>query len=292
MTILKIKKLTRRFGKLLAVDSLNISVRAGEVFGLLGPNGAGKTTAIKMLTTLLPPTSGTVTVAGFDFTRQASEVRRMIGYVPQILSADGSLTGYENLLVFARLYDLPRKECKIRVRESLDFMGLTDAADRLVRTYSGGMIRRMEIAQSMLHQPRVLFLDEPTVGLDPLARKAVWKHIEELRANYGTTIFLTTHYLEEADALCSRIAVMHLGKMVALGTSADLKASIGGNGATLNEVFAHYTSEPLHLTSATGASCPLGEGDGGVGSAMSQGKDVKRSYSEISRTRRNARRLG
>ena len=265
MTILKIKKLTRRFGKLLAVDSLSISVRAGEVFGLLGPNGAGKTTVIKMLTTLLPPTSGTVTVAGFDFTRQASEVRRMIGYVPQVLSADGSLTGYENLLVFARLYDLPRKECKTRVRESLDFMGLADAADRLVRTYSGGMIRRMEIAQSMLHQPRVLFLDEPTVGLDPLARKAVWKHIEELRANYGTTIFLTTHYLEEADALCSRIAVMHLGRMVALGTPARLKALVGGNGATLNEVFAHYT----HGATESGGS-----------------------YRETSRTRRTAKRLG
>ncbi|MEW5801690.1 MAG: ATP-binding cassette domain-containing protein [bacterium] len=265
MTILKLKKLTRRFGKLLAVDSLSISVKAGEVFGLLGPNGAGKTTAIKMLTTLLPPTSGSATVAGFDFTRHSSDVRRLIGYVPQILSADGSLTGYENLLVFAKLYDLPRQHRKTIVREALAFMGLADAADRLVRTYSGGMIRRMEIAQSMIHKPKVLFLDEPTVGLDPLARKAVWKHIEELRVNYGTTIFLTTHYLEEADALCSRVAVMHLGKMVALGTPADLKASVGGNGTTLNEVFAHYTSD----ASESGGS-----------------------YRETSRTRRTAKRLG
>jgi ABC-2 type transport system ATP-binding protein len=146
-------------------------------------------------------------------------------------------------------------------------MGLSDAADKLVRNYSGGMIRKMEIAQSMLHRPRVLFLDEPTVGLDPLARQAVWKHIEELRANYDTTIFLTTHYLEEADALCSRVAVMHLGKMVALGSPADLKASIGGNGVTLNEVFAHYTDE---------------EGE----------ENSKRSYHDTGRTRRVAKRLG
>jgi ABC-2 type transport system ATP-binding protein len=267
-TILETKSLTRKFGKNTAVDSLNISVEAGEVFGLLGPNGAGKSTAIKMLTTLLPPTSGTATVAGFDISRNASNARRMIGYVPQLLSADGCLTGYENLLIFAKLYDLPRKECKARVCESLDFMGLSDAADRLVRNYSGGMVRKMEIAQSMLHRPRVLFLDEPTVGLDPLARKAVWKHIEELRANYGTTIFLTTHYLEEADALCSRVALMHLGKMVALGTPADLKIAVGGNGTTLDEVFAHYTEDE------------------------EMDENSKRSFQDASRTRRIARRLG
>ncbi|MEW5802557.1 MAG: ATP-binding cassette domain-containing protein [bacterium] len=267
MAILETKNLTRSFGKMTAVDSLSISVEAGEVFGLLGPNGAGKTTAIKMLTTLLPPTSGTAMVAGFDLSRRPCDVRRMIGYVPQLLSADGCLTGYENLLVFAKLYDLPRKEIKARVREALDFMGLSDAADRLVRTYSGGMIRKMEIAQAMLHRPRVLFLDEPTVGLDPLARRAVWKHIEELMANYGTTILLTTHYLEEADALCSRVALMHLGRMAALGTPMDLKASIGGNGATLDEVFAHYTDE---------------DGE----------ENSKRSFHDTSRTRRTARRLG
>jgi len=265
MTILKIKKLSRRFGDQLVVDSLSICVKAGEVFGLLGPNGAGKTTAIKMLTTLLAPTSGTAIIDRFDLSLHPSEARRMIGYVPQLLCADGCLTGYENLLIFAKLYDLPRADRKTRVREALDFMGLADAADRLVRNYSGGMIRRMEIAQAVLHRPRVLFLDEPTVGLDPTARKAVWKYIEELRANYGTTIFLTTHYLEEADALCSRVAVMHLGKMVALGTPAALKVSIGGSGATLNEVFAHYT----HGAPESGGN-----------------------YRETSRTRRTAKRLG
>jgi ABC-2 type transport system ATP-binding protein len=265
MAILETDALTRRFGALTAVNELTISVEAGEVFGLLGPNGAGKTTVIKMLTTLLPPSAGNARVAGFEIVRHAAEVRRVIGYVPQVLSADGLLTGYENLLVFAKLYDLPRAEREARVREALTFMGLADVADKLVRAYSGGMIRRLEIAQSMLHRPPVLFLDEPTVGLDPLARRAVWEHIEQLRVNYRTTIFLTTHYMEEADHLCGRVAIMHRGVVAAIGASADLKASIGGNGATLDDVFAHYT-----------------------GNALESGG----SYRETSRTRRTARRLG
>jgi ABC-2 type transport system ATP-binding protein len=243
LAILETEALTRRFGTLTAVDALTISVDAGEAFGLLGPNGAGKTTAIKMLTTLLPPTSGKARVAGFDITRQAASVRRMIGYVPQALSVDGSLTGYENLLIFAKLYDIPRKERKTRLRDALAFMGLSDAADKLVREYSGGMIRRLEIAQSTLHRPPVLFLDEPTVGLDPLARKAVWEHVERLRDDYGTTIVLTTHYMEEADSLCSRVAIMHLGKVAVIGTPEELKTSIGGG--TLDDVFVHYAGDAL-----------------------------------------------
>ena len=243
LAILETEELTRRFGTLTAVDALTISVAAGEVFGLLGPNGAGKTTAIKMLTTLLPPTSGKARVAGFDITRQAASVRRMIGYVPQALSVDGSLTGYENLLIFAKLYDIPRKERKTRLRDALAFMGLSDAADKLVREYSGGMIRRLEIAQSTLHRPPVLFLDEPTVGLDPLARKAVWEHVERLRDDYGTTIVLTTHYMEEADSLCNRVAIMHLGKVAVIGTPEELKTSIGGG--TLDDVFVRYAGDTL-----------------------------------------------
>jgi ABC-2 type transport system ATP-binding protein len=192
-TILETRALTRRFGPLTAVDSLTLSVEAGEVFGLLGPNGAGKSTVIKRLTTLLPPTSGTATVAGFDIVRQSGDVRRVIGYVPQLISADGSLTGFENLLIFAKLYDIPRGERESRIRDALMFMGLADAGEKLVRTYSGGMVRRLEIAQSMLHRPLVLFLDEPSVGLDPLAREAVWDHLERLRAEHGTTIVMTTH---------------------------------------------------------------------------------------------------
>jgi len=265
MAILETEALTRRFGKLTAVDTLNISIEASEIFGLLGPNGAGKTTVIKMLTTLLPPTSGKARVGGFDVARGATQVRRIIGYVPQMLSADGTLTGYENLLVFAKLYDLPRAERESRVRDALSLMDLSDAADKLVRTYSGGMIRRLEIAQSMLHEPRVLFLDEPTIGLDPLAREAVWEHINQLRAEFGTTILLTTHYMEEADGLCNRVAIMHQGKVMASGTPAELKVSIGGNGATLEQVFMHY-----------------------AGAMLESGGD----YRETFRTRRTAQRLG
>jgi ABC-2 type transport system ATP-binding protein len=243
--VLEIKTLTRRFGAFTAVDILALSVNAGEAFGLLGSNGAGKTTTIKMLTTLLPPTSGEARVAGFSITTQAVDVRRAIGYVPQAVSVDGSLTGYENLLIFAKLYDLPHREREARIREALEFMGLTADRDRLVSTYSGGMVRRLEIAQSTLHRPKVLFLDEPTVGLDPIARDAVWKHLVDLRANYGTTLFFTTHYLEEAESHCDRIAIMHQGKVAALGTCQELEASLNSGDRTLTAVFAHYAGSAL-----------------------------------------------
>jgi ABC-2 type transport system ATP-binding protein len=171
-------------------------------------------------------------------------VRRAIGYVPQAVSVDGSLTGYENLLIFAKLYDLPRHEQPARIREALTFMNLTNDGDRLVGEYSGGMVRRLEIAQSTLHRPKVLFLDEPTVGLDPIARDAVWKHLMDMRANYGTTLFFTTHYLEEAESHCDRIAIMHRGKLDALGTCRELEASLGA-GHTLNDVFTHYAGSAL-----------------------------------------------
>jgi ABC-2 type transport system ATP-binding protein len=244
-TVLDINALTRRFGAFTAVDALTLAVGAGEVFGLLGANGAGKTTTIKMLTTLLPRSSGEARVAGFSITTQAVDVRRVIGYVPQAVSVDGSLTGYENLLIFAKLYDLPRREQAARIGEALEFMGLTADAGRLVGEYSGGMVRRLEIAQSTLHRPRVLFLDEPTVGLDPIARDAVWKHLVDLKASYGTTLFFTTHYLEEAEIHCDRLAIMHKGRMAALGTTEELEASLGGGGHTLSEVFIHYAGTAL-----------------------------------------------
>lgn len=263
-TLLETQSLTRRFGALTAVDSLSLSIKPGEMFGLVGPNGAGKTTVLKMLTTLLPPTSGNAWVAGYDIVKHASSVRRVIGYVPQLVSADGGLTGFENLLIFAKLYQIPRAEREQRIRDSLEFMGLAEVSQKLVRNYSGGMIRRLEVAQSMLHRPKVLFLDEPTVGLDPIARKAVWDHIRRLCSDFGTTFLLTTHYMEEADHLCDRVAIMHLGKVAAIGTPAELKASIGGNGVTLEDVFVHYTGAGL---------------------------DSGSSYREVSRTRRAARRL-
>ena len=265
MKIVQTEALTRRFGSFTAVESLTFSLEIGEVFGLVGPNGAGKTTVIKMLTTLLRPTSGTATVAGFDVIRQARSVRRMIGYVPQLLSADGTLTGYENLLIFAKLYDIPGTERRERIRQALEMTGLHEVADKLVRTYSGGMIRRLEIAGSMLHRPALLILDEPTIGLDPTARKTVWEHVEHLRELYGTTILFTTHYMEEADEHCGRVAIMHLGRAVAVGSPSELKASINGGEATLDQVFAHYTGAAL---------------------------DTGGSYRDTSRTRRTARRLG
>ena len=244
-TVLEINNLTRRFGTFTAVDSLTLSVNSGEVFGLLGSNGAGKTTTIKMLTTLLPPTSGEASVASFSIITRSVDVRRTIGYVPQAVSVNGSLTGYENLLIFAKLYDLPYREQQARIKEALEFMGLTADGGRLVSEYSGGMVRRLEIAQSTLHRPRVLFLDEPTVGLDPIARDAVWKHLVDLRTNYGTTLFYTTHYLEEAESHCDRIAIMHLGKVAALGTCKELEVSLGSTSHTLNDVFVHYAGNAL-----------------------------------------------
>jgi ABC-2 type transport system ATP-binding protein len=243
--------LTLRYGTVEAVKGIDLAVAPGEVFGLLGPNGAGKTSTIRMLVTLRPPDAGTATVGGYDVLRQADSVRRLIGSVPQALSADGTLTGRENLAVFARLYDVPRREQRARVAEALAFMDLTDAADRLVRTYSGGMIRRLEIAQTLIHRPRVLFLDEPTVGLDPVARRNVWHHLDALRAEYGTTLFLTTHYMEEADVLAHRIAIMNRGKIVALGTPAELKAGVGIPDATLEDAFAYYTGDRLEESGGT-----------------------------------------
>jgi ABC-2 type transport system ATP-binding protein len=228
--------LTRSFGSLTAVNQLQLHVNRRSIFGLLGPNGAGKTTTVKMLTTMLPPTSGTAEVVGFDIVRQAVEVRRRIGYVSQMLSADGGLTGYENLLLFARLYRIPRREQQQRILDALRFMGLSDAANTLVRNYSGGMIRRLEIAESMLHHPPLLFLDEPTVGLDPVARHTVWQHLRELRDHFGTTIFMTTHDMEEADELCEIIAIMHRGAVVAMGSPQSLKAGVGPD-ADLDDVF-------------------------------------------------------
>jgi ABC-2 type transport system ATP-binding protein len=243
--VVSARGLTKRYGDFTAVAGIDLDVEAGEVFGLLGPNGAGKTTTIKMLVTLLPPTGGGATVGGYSITRQAGEVRRLIGYVPQSLSADGALTGFENLWVFAKLYDVPRHEQRRRVEEALGFMGLTGAAGRMVGTYSGGMVRRLEIAQTLVHRPRVLFLDEPTIGLDPVARRVVWEHLEALRTQYGTTLFITTHYMEEAEELAHRIAIMNRGKIVALGSPDELKEQVGYSDATLEDAFAHFTGDSL-----------------------------------------------
>jgi ABC-2 type transport system ATP-binding protein len=215
-------ELTCRFATFTAVDAVSLRVNAGQIFGLIGPNGAGKSTLIKMLATMLPASSGRALVAGFDITTQAGEVRKHIGYVPQLLSADGELTGYENLSLSARLYLIPRAEREARINESLAMMGLSDVRDRLVRNYSGGMIRRLEIAQSTLHRPSIVFMDEPTEGLDPGGRHAVWNHIRDLRSRLGVAIIVTTHYMDEADVLCDEVALIDHGRIRTIGASATL----------------------------------------------------------------------
>ncbi len=256
-----------RFGAYTAVDHVDLFIRPGETFGLLGPNGAGKTTTIRMLTTLLKPATGQITVFGTDTTAQPMRVRRIIGYVPQLLSADASLTGQENVELFARLFDVPRAVRKDRVDEALAAMGLTEPAPRLVKTYSGGMVRRLELAQALVNAPRLLVLDEPTVGLDPIARADVWEHISRLRERAGMTVLMTTHHMEEADLHCDRVSLMHRGTVRATGSPAELKAALGPS-ATLDDVFRHFTGGTLDEET----------GKGGI-------RDVRRA-------RRTARRLG
>ncbi|MEU6241554.1 ATP-binding cassette domain-containing protein [Streptomyces sp. NPDC047024] len=218
--------LTYAFGGTRAVEGLDLTVREGEVFGLLGPNGAGKTTAIRCVTTLLPVPAGAVRVFGYDAARERMEVRRTIGYVPQRLSADSGLTGRENVVLFARVFDVPRRERAGRVAHALAAVGLTGAADRLAGTYSGGMVRRLELAQALVSEPRLLILDEPTIGLDPIARTGVWEHIDSVRAATGMTVLLTTHYMDEADQYCDRVGLMHHGRVRALGTPAELRRGL------------------------------------------------------------------
>jgi ABC-2 type transport system ATP-binding protein len=238
------KGLTRCFGHLVAVEDVSFSVKAGEIFGLIGPNGAGKSTLIKMLTTMLPPSAGQALVAGYDVARQPAHVRKHIGYVPQLLSADRELTGYENLLLSSRLYLIPHAERERKIEEALSMMGLTDVRHKLAGDYSGGMLRRLEIAQSSMHKPAILFLDEPTVGLDPDGRNTVWNHVRALREQTGAAIVLTTHYMDEAEELCDRVGVMHAAKLVAVGTPAALSAQIGPE-ANLDDVFVALTGHDI-----------------------------------------------
>ncbi|MFJ9626598.1 ABC transporter ATP-binding protein [Streptomyces sp. NPDC091280] len=220
-------RLAYSFGETTAVDGLDLSVGEGEVFGLLGPNGAGKTTAIRCITTLLPVPAGMVHVFGHDTAKDQMSVRRMLGYVPQQLSADSGLTGRENVALFARVFDVPRKERPARVAQALRAVDLTDAADRLANTYSGGMVRRLELAQALVSAPRLLILDEPTIGLDPIARTSVWEHINAVREATGMTVLVTTHYMDEADQYCDRVGLMHRGRIRALGTPVQLREGLG-----------------------------------------------------------------
>jgi ABC-2 type transport system ATP-binding protein len=240
----EVSGLVHRFGDAAAVDGLDLTVPAGEVFGLLGPNGAGKTTTLRVITTLLPVQEGRVAVLGLDVARSATRIRRRLGYVPQQLSVEGALTGRQNVTWFARLYDVPRRERDARVDELLAAMDLSDAADRLASGYSGGMIRRLELAQALVARPDLLILDEPTVGLDPIARDGVWDRVRRMQQEHGMTVLLTTHYMEEADELCDTVALMHRGRLAAVGSPARLKADLGV-GATLEDVFRHHAGVDL-----------------------------------------------
>ena len=227
--IVRVEGLTKVFGPLKAVDGVSFEVQEGEIFGFLGPNGAGKTTTINMLTTLLRATGGTAIVDGLDIHKHPNEVRRVVGVVPQEYTADEDLTGLQNILLCADLYGIPRSNSKPHALELLRLVELEEAADRKVSTYSGGMRRRLELACGLINYPKLLFLDEPTLGLDVQTRTAVWKYIKMLKEEYRMTLFLTTHYLEEADLLCDRIAIIDHGHIVRIGSPTELKASIGGD---------------------------------------------------------------
>jgi len=228
MNAIEVENLTKRFGDFTAVDALNFTVERGEVFGLLGPNGAGKSTLIRMLTTLVPPTSGSARVNGFDIVRSANDVRQSIGVIPQAMTSDLDLSAQENMSIFAKLYGIPRERRLRTIKQLLKDVDLEKWADKPVKMFSGGMRRRLEIARGLVHEPRLFFLDEPTTGLDPVSRVSVWEMLTRLKAQRDLTILVTTHYMDEADKLCDRIAIVDHGKLVALDSPLKLKASIPG----------------------------------------------------------------
>jgi ABC-2 type transport system ATP-binding protein len=225
---IEVEEITKRFGDFTAVDRVTFNVEHGEIFGLLGPNGAGKSTLIRMLTTLLVPTSGTARVNAFDVRRFPGEVRESIGVIPQAMTSDLDLSAAENILIFAKLYGVPREKRARAIKEALQAVELDEWADKPVKNLSGGMRRRLEIARGLVHAPRILFLDEPTTGLDPVSRVAVWEMLSRLKKQRDLTILLTTHYMDEADKLCERVAIVDHGKLVALNSPMTLKASIPG----------------------------------------------------------------
>ena len=243
--VIKVNNLSKNFGSVQAVKNISFEVRQSEIFAFLGSNGAGKTTTIKMLITLLAPTSGDAAINGHSIIHHPSEVRKVIGYVPQMISVDGALTVQENLMLMARLYDVPYRECSERIQEMLVFLNLKEYAQKLVRTLSGGMIRKLEVGQAMLHHPHLLFLDEPTTGLDPIAKRNIWEHLVDLRDTFGTTIFFSTHDMKEAEEECNRVAIMNAGEIAAIGTVPELKEKTNKKDATLEDAFILFAGNSI-----------------------------------------------
>lgn len=267
--LIEVKNLVKTFGDFTAVNDISFTVKKGEIFAFLGPNGAGKSTVIKMLITLFPPEKGVATIDGLDIVNDASKVREIIGYVPQMISVDGTLTAYENLMLMAELYDVaPKSERERRVKGMLDFLDLKEHTNSLVRTFSGGMIRKLEVGQAMLHSPKVLFLDEPTTGLDPVTRRNVWNHLVKLRDDFGTTIFFSTHNMEEADEVSDRVAILDKGNMAIVGTPEEIKLKSGITNATLEDAFIFFTGNEKYQEEENG------------------------NFREIKIARKNAQRLG
>ena len=238
---IEVKDIVKKFGDFTAVNGINFEVKDGEIFGLLGPNGAGKSTLIRMLVTLLPPTSGTAVINGFDVRKKADDVRRSIGVIPQAMTSDLELSVEENLIIFAKLYSVPRGRRERLITELLEAVELTQWRKAQVKNLSGGMRRRVEIARGLVHEPRVFFLDEPTTGLDPVSRTAVWEMLQRIKTQRDLTILITTHYMDEADKLCDRIAIVDHGKLVALDSPLTLKASIPGK----NVLEASFANAPV-----------------------------------------------
>jgi ABC-2 type transport system ATP-binding protein len=261
VSTIEVNSIVKKFGDFTAVDGVTFKVEAGEIFGLLGPNGAGKSTLIRMLVTLLPPTSGSASINGFDVVKKADDVRRSIGVIPQAMTSDLELTVEENLIIFAKLYGVPRAKRNRLIAELIAAVELTQWADKPVKNLSGGMRRRVEIARGLVHEPRVFFLDEPTTGLDPVSRTGAWAMLEKIKSERDLTVLLTTHYMDEADKLCDRIAIVDHGKLVALDTPARLKASIPGASerTTLDDVFVHYAGRDLRdaLQAPSAADSPF-----------------------------------
>ncbi len=243
MAIIEAREVVKRFGDLKAVDGISFAVEEGEIFAFLGPNGAGKSTTISMLTTMLRPTSGTLSLNGFDVTRQQKAARKSFGIVFQDPALDEELTAHENMVIHAVLYGLSKKERAPRIRELLELVDLWDRRDSFVKTYSGGMRRRLEIARGLMHHPKILFLDEPTLGLDTQTRNLLWNYVRKLRDTEGMTIFFTTHYLDEAEAVADRIAIIDHGKIIATGTTPQLAEQTDTH--TLEDAYLHLTGRDV-----------------------------------------------